>query len=150
MKTSMIPAVALVLTALLLGLLLNLRGAQVGASAQVRAGGSQYVVLHTAAITNSNGTTITANVLEDAFSALTVQAKGMVSGTLNFEGTINGADYVALVGQNVSTAATGTTTTAAGIYRVDVTGLSEVRVRVSGITTTTTDAITVVGWLTRE
>lgn len=150
MKTSMIPAVALVLTALLLGLLLNLRGQSMAASAQVREGGSQYVVMQTAAITNTAGTEVAPNVLEDAFSALTVQALGMVSGTLNFEGTINGSNYVALVGENISTGATATTATAAGVYRLDVTGLSSVRVRVSGITTTTTDTITVVGWLTRE
>ncbi len=103
-----------------------------------------------ATITNSNGTAVTPNTMDGAFNRLTVQTAGVVSGTLNFEGTINGASFVALIAENVSTAATGTTTTAAGVYRLDVTGLSSVRVRASGITTTTTDTITVVGWLTRE
>lgn len=145
MKSWIMPAVALVLTALPWVTLTGM-----GASAQVRQGGGQYVVLHTATITNTTGTAVQPNVLEDSFSTLTVQAVGMVNGTLNFEGTINGNNYVALVGQNVSTGATATTATAAGVYRLNVTGLSAVRVRVSGITTTTTDAITVVGWLTRE
>lgn len=137
--------VALLLVALLWGGMWS----EGGVSAQPRPG-SQYVVLQAGAITNTAGTAATVNVLEDAFTGLTVQAVGMVSGTLTFEGTINGANYVALVGQNVSTGVSGTTAGAAGIYRVDVTGLSEVRVRVSGITTTTTDVITVAGWLTRK
>ncbi len=143
MKSWVLPAVALLLTALLLVALTSL-----GASAQ-QAGG-QYVVLHATTITNTAGTAVAPNALEDSFAALTVQAGGMVSGTLNFEGSINGSTFVALVGQNVSTGATATTATAAGVYRLDVRGLSSVRVRVSGITTTTTDAITVVGRLTGE
>jgi hypothetical protein len=142
-KTMLAPALALTLALLLWVALTSL-----GASAQ-QAGG-QYVVMHTTTITNTAGTAVAPNALGDSFAALTVQAAGMVSGTLHFEGTINGSTFVALVGQNVSTGATATTTTAAGIYRLNVVGLSSVRVRVSGITTTTTDAITVVGRLTGE
>lgn len=149
MKTWRIPAVAVALLLLLTLALMN-QHTNPPASAQSRTAANQYVVLHTATITNGNGTAATPNLLDDSFAALTVQAVGMVSGTLNFEGTINGTNYVALRGVNISTGVTATTATTAGIYRLDVTGLSQVRVRVSGITTTTTDAITVVGWLTGE
>lgn len=138
----------LVVGLLLVGLLVvGMAGMDAAPAAAQSGREAAYVVLHSATITNGNGTAVTPNTMDAAFSALTVQAVGPVSGTLNFEGTINGATFVALVAENVSTAATGTTTTAAGVYRVDVTGLSSVRVRVSGITTTTTDSITVVGWL---
>lgn len=135
---------------LLVGLVVGLVGLDAPAATAQSGRDAAYVVLHSATITNSNGTAVTPNTMDGAFNRLTVQALGMVSGTLSFEGTINGSSFVALIADNVSTAATGTTTTAAGVYRLDVTGLSSVRVRASGITTTTTDTITVVGWLTRE
>lgn len=107
-----------------------------------------YVILHSDTITNGNGTTVAPVGVFDSYSELTVQATGMVSGTLNFEGTIDGSNWKALLGTNVTSGSAAATTTAAGIYRLDVTGLASVRVRASGITTNTTDTIDVAGFLT--
>jgi hypothetical protein len=147
MKRVKIITAVLAAGVLLVVLLVGMAGMDAAPSFAQSGRDAAYVVMHSATITNGNGTAVTPNTMDAAFSALTVQAVGPVSGTLNFEGTINGATFVALIAENVSTAATGTTTTAAGVFRLDVTGLSSVRVRVSGITTTTTDSITVVGWL---
>lgn len=116
--------------------------------AQAPEAASTYVILHSDAITNGNGVAITPITVADTYHELTVQATGLVSGTLNWEGSINGSTWVALLATNVSAGTAATTASAAGIYRLDVTGLAEVRARVSGIVTNTTDTIDVAGFLT--
>jgi hypothetical protein len=82
---------------------------------------------------------------EGAYETLTIQITGTFVGTVTFEGSIDGVNYVSLLASDVTTGATATTTTAAGIFRVDVTGLYKVRMRVSAWTS---GAITVLGNLT--
>ena len=136
----------------LLALLLALVGlappAQAAPTRQADTASATYVIMHSGTITNGNGTAVTPVEVFDSYSELTVQATGMVSGTLTFEGSINGANWVSLLATNVTSGAAAATTTAAGIYRLDVTGLASVRVRASGITTSTTDVINVAGFLT--
>lgn len=117
-------------------------------ASQADTAAATYVILHSDTITNGNGTTVAPVGVFDSYSELTVQATGLVSGTLNFEGSIDGSTWVALLATNLTSGSAAATTTAAGIYRLDVTGLTSVRVRASGITTNTTDTIDVAGFLT--
>lgn len=135
--------ILLVLAALLLG-----QPSGVVASSTSSEAASTYVILHSDTITNGNGVAVAPIAAFDAYAELTVQATGMVSATLNWEGTTNGANWVSLLATNVSSGASAATATAAGVYRMDVTGLASVRARVSGVVTSTTDTIDVVGFLT--
>ena len=57
-----------------------------------------------------------------------VQVTGTFSGTLQFEVTIDGTNFVAVPALNVTTGTEATTTTGAGVFRFDVVGISQVRV----------------------
>lgn len=109
-----------------------------------------YVVLHSGTITNGNGTAVSPINVPAAYDQLTVQVSGVVSGTVNWEATINGSTWVAVPATNVNTGNAATTATAASLYRFTVTGFGSVRARVSGIITNTTDSIDVAGWLTTQ
>lgn len=65
---------------------------------------------------------------------VTIQVTGTFSGTVTFEGTIDGSNWVAVLARKVTDGATGTTATAAGIYQVPVSGLGQLRARVSAYT----------------
>lgn len=136
----------LLVAALLFGL--ALMQAAPSAVAQTPDGVPAFVVLQASAVTNTNGTAVAPISVADAYGQLTVYASGMVSGTIHWEGTINDVNWVALLATNVSSGAAAITTTAAGAYRLDVSGLSQVRARVSGVVTNTTDTVNVAGWLT--
>jgi hypothetical protein len=58
-----------------------------------------------------------------------VQVFGTFSGTLQFEVSIDGTNYVAIPATNVTSGVAGTTATGSGIYRFDVVGILMVRVR---------------------
>lgn len=118
------------------------------AQAQPAPSGSSYVILQADAITNTNGTAVAPVAIEYAHDELTVQVSGVVSGTVNWEATVDGSNWKTLLATNVSSGAAAVTTTAAGIFRMDVAGLRQVRARVSGIITNTTDTIDVAGYLT--
>lgn len=141
---------AIAMPVLLLAALITLLGKTpaVQAGPLQSEGSSTYVVLQTAAITNGNGTTVAPVGVPDTYAELTVQATGMVSGTINWEATVDGTNWVGLPATPVTSGSAAVTATAAGIYRMDVTGLRSVRARVSGIITTTTDTINIAGYLT--
>ena len=82
---------------------------------------------------------------EGAYETLTIQITGTFVGTVTFEGSIDGTNYVSLLATDITAGTTATEATAAGIFRVDVTGLYKVRMRVSAWTS---GAITVFGNLT--
>lgn len=65
---------------------------------------------------------------------ITFQITGTFSQTLTFEATIDGTNWVALMATNLNTGTGATTTTAAGLFRVDATGLTRFRVRCSAHT----------------
>ena len=129
-------------------LLLVLVGGSPPALAQQEPAASTYVILQSDAITNGNGTTVAPVGVFDSYSELTVQAEGIVSGTLNWEASIDGSTWYAILGTNITSGSAATTAAADGIYRMDVTGLAAVRARVSGIVTNTTDTIDIAGFLT--
>jgi len=84
------------------------------------------------ATATGNGTAVVVtNEGDGAYTVLAVQVTGINGDTITFEGTVDGTNYVSLLAQNVATAATATTATANGIYRISVQGLAQVRARVS-------------------
>jgi hypothetical protein len=56
------------------------------------------------------------------------QVTGTYSGTLTFQVTIDGTNWVAVQSLNVTTGTEGTTTTGTGIFRFDVVGIQQTRV----------------------
>jgi hypothetical protein len=73
-----------------------------------------------------------------------VQVTGTFSGTLQFEVTIDGTNYVAVPALNVTTGTEATTTTGTGIFRFDVVGILMTRVRATAWTSGSAE-VTVVG-----
>jgi len=67
-----------------------------------------------------------------------IQLAGTFAGTITFEGTVNNADWVSLVGMNIAgVAGQVSTSTAAGIFRFDVVGLKGIRARYTTYTSGT-------------
>jgi hypothetical protein len=73
-----------------------------------------------------------------------VQVTGTFSGTLQFEMSIDGTNFVAVQATNVATGAIATTTTATGIFKYDVVGALVVRTRATAWTSGAA-VVTVVG-----
>jgi hypothetical protein len=69
--------------------------------------------------------------------AAAVQVTGTWTGTLSFEVTLDGSTFVALLGTNVSTGAETASTTANGLWRFELVGAVQVRVRASAAMTGT-------------
>lgn len=59
------------------------------------------------------------------------QVIGTYSGTITFEGTVNGGVWAAMVVVPIGTTAGATTTTSTGIFRGSSVGLQQVRARMS-------------------
>lgn len=66
-----------------------------------------------------------------------VQIAGTFVGTLQFEGSVDGANFVAMPAQPIGGGATVTSATAAGVWQVQAGGLTSLRVRVSAYTSGT-------------
>lgn len=99
--------------------------------------------MQTAATASGNGTGLTTNGMASA--VLTVNCATCSGGTtVNFEGTEDGTNYVALTGVQVGTQSTGTTTTTAGVtvWQFPVAGFQTLRARISAYSAGT---ITVTG-----
>ena len=73
-----------------------------------------------------------------------VQVTGTFSGTLQFEMTIDGTNYVAVQATSVTTGTVATTTTATGVFFFNVVGARNVRVA-STAWTSGTATVTIVG-----
>lgn len=58
-----------------------------------------------------------------------VQVTGTWTGTLQFEVTIDGTNFVGIIATNVTSGAENATTSANGIYKFDVVGVLAARVR---------------------
>ena len=138
---------AIATVSLLLSFLQGPGSAEAATPAQSEAS-STYVILHSDTITNGNGSTVAPIGAFDTYAELTVQAEGIVSGTLNWEGTIDGSTWYAILGTSLTSGNAAATAAADGLYRMDVTGLASVRARVTDIVTNTTDTIDVAGFLT--
>lgn len=100
---------------------------------------------------NSTQSTIAANAASVTLAyrqfyngGVGVQLTGTFSGTLQFEMTIDGTNFVAVQATNVNTGSVATTATSTGIFRFDVVGALVVRVR-STAWTSGTATVTLVG-----
>ena len=104
------------------------------------------VPMQAAAGATGNGTAIkTTDAGAGGYARLAVQITGTFTGTVTFECTIDGTNWVALEMTSIGASATvSTTATAAGIWVADVRGLVQVRARVSAYTS---GAITATGCL---
>jgi hypothetical protein len=78
----------------------------------------------------------------DGFAGVMVQIQGITIATVTFEATIDGTNWVAIEGNNVSSGASATTATADGLYFVSVAGVHQFRCRISAYTS---GSIAVVG-----
>ena len=76
--------------------------------------------------------------------AIGVQITGTFSGTLQFEMTIDGTNYVAVQTQSVTTGTISTTTTTTGVFRFEAVGALAVRLNATAWTSGTA-TVTLVG-----
>jgi hypothetical protein len=72
---------------------------------------------------------------------ITFQVVGTFTATLSFEATIDGTNWVAVLATNLNSGTAATSTAAAGLFRVDATGFTRFRVRVSAFTSITSCAV---------
>lgn len=93
---------------------------------------------HSAAAAAANGNAAGVNGLV----VYGIQVTGTFSGTITFEGTVDGTNWVALSVTNASSGVAATTTTTTGIFIATVAGLDQIRCRIS---TYTSGSITVTG-----
>lgn len=102
-------------------------------------------VLQSAAVATGNGTAVTCTAGgEGSYASLTLQVQGITTATITWEATIDGTNWIAIQAIPLATGTAATTTTADGLFRVNVTGLVSFRARISAYTSGT---ITVTGVL---
>ena len=92
----------------------------------------------------ANDTAVTLSYRQFFNGGIGVQVTGTWSGTLQFEMTIDGTNFVAVQTQNVNTSVIANTTTANGIFKFDAVGALTVRVR-STAWSSGTATVTIVG-----
>lgn len=97
----------------------------------VPGGQYKYVVMQNSATATGNGTAVKVTDEAGANSTIVIQVEGISGDTITFEGTIDGSTWYGIIFSNLTSAATGTTSTADGLYRATVTGLLQVRARIS-------------------
>lgn len=100
----------------------------------------QVQTLQDAATAIGNGTAIESR----GASAVSVQVTGTFVGTVTFQGTIDGANWIALEATNANDDSRATTATAPGIYSIVLHGCVQFRARISAYTS---GSITVKGRL---
>ena len=76
----------------------------------------------------ANGASVTLPYRHFTNGGVGFQVTGTFSGTLQFELTINGTDWVAFQVANVNTGSLSLTTTATGVFKGDVVGIVGIRV----------------------
>lgn len=79
-------------------------------------------------------------IMTKGLALVGVQIEGITTATITFEGTIDSSNWVAVLAANMQTGATGTTATADGLYVVSVSGLQQLRCRISSYTAGTITA----------
>lgn len=94
----------------------------------------------TSGVIDANGESVTLAYREFFNGGVGIQVAGTFTGTLQFEMTIDGTNWVAVQTTNVNNGALVTTTTATGIFKFDAVGALSVRVIA---TAWTSDAATV-------
>jgi hypothetical protein len=85
----------------------------------------------------TNGQSVSLAYREFFNGGVGIQVTGTWTGTLQFEMSINGTDFVAVSSTNVTTGSMVTTTTANAVFRFDAIGASVVRVTATAAMTGT-------------
>ena len=82
--------------------------------------------LYTAAVADTNGVAVDC----DGLATVCVQLSGtMTTATVYFEGTVDGSNWIGVLGWNRNTGVKALTATAVGLYVINVTGLVQFRAR---------------------
>lgn len=92
----------------------------------------------------TNGGTVVLPYRQFSNGAIGVQITGTFTGTLQFEMTIDGTNFVAVQTTNVTSGSTVTTATAAGIFRFEAVGALSVRMNATAWSSGTA-VVTMVG-----
>jgi hypothetical protein len=80
----------------------------------------------------ANGTAILCTEASGgAYTTLVAHVEGISGDTITFEATIDGTNWLAVLFTNLTSGTAATTATADGLYRATVTGLKQVRARLS-------------------
>jgi hypothetical protein len=99
--------------------------------------------MQTGATATGSGTAITCTEpIEGGFSAVIMQVSGTFVGTITFEATVDGNNWVNILVDNLNTGSASLTATGPGIFRATALGLAQVRARISAYTS---GSITVAG-----
>lgn len=93
---------------------------------------------------SANGGTVTLAYRQFYNGGVGVQVTGTFSGTLQFEMSIDGTNFVAVQAASVTTGTVASTTATTGVFRYDVVGALIVRVRATAWTSGSA-VVTVVG-----
>lgn len=72
--------------------------------------------------------------LDGKFASLAVQVSGTFVGTVSFEASVDGTNFVAIQGTKKSDGTTATSTTTAGLFEFRVNGVNKFRLNVSAYT----------------
>jgi len=128
--------VPIVLAVLMMGAML---AACDGQPAEIQTESGRYFKAHTfqnAATVTGTGTAMAVG----GFSAVGVQVEGIVTGTISFQGTIDGSTWYGVRSVNLTDGTTATATTADGLWMVPVAGLDQLRANLSSYTSGTITA----------
>ena len=106
---------------------------------------SAATALQTAAVANGNGTALTTSGYSGGMIYVNCTVACSGGTTVNFEGTIDGTNFVAMQGMPLSGGAPVTTATTTGAFAFDWAGFSQVRARISGYSAGTITATAVAG-----
>ncbi len=109
---------------------------------QVPGSYGNFVPMQSAAVAPADGTSLACfDVILGYFNFATFQVTGITTVTITWEANIDGTNWVAVMVKNLNTGVEATTTTANGLFRVQCTGLMNIRARISswssGATTVT-------------
>jgi len=88
----------------------------------------ETAMLQGGAVANGDGTPM--DVAGLTFVCL--QATGITTATINWEATVDGVNWVAVLATNQTTGAVATTTTTNGLFGMNCAGYASVRARISG------------------
>ena len=89
------------------------------------------VLMHSAETGTGNGTALVLSNHPGMQTVAVLQVTGINGETITFEATADNSNWVSINMQNLATLAVGTTATANGIYATNVTGLLQLRARIS-------------------
>lgn|SRR5690606_37685742 len=101
-----------------------------------------WVIMQDAATATGNGTPVTCTSHADgAWTDLVMQVVISDTATVTFEATVDGSTWHTLNVVDLEDGTDATTASASGIFRANVRGLTQVRARVSALTSGTVDVV---------